>query len=65
MEDPLKGILDWRITIAPSFRILAYMVICFASGYRLSRFVEGDWLKEISGRKRDRIYTIEPCIDTF
>ncbi len=55
MENPGKGIFDWRITFDPRLRILAHIVICFVSGYRLPRFVEEGWLKTIVGRKLDRI----------
>jgi len=55
MENSGKAILDWRKTFAPNF----------VSGYRLPRFVEESWLKEITGRKRDRIYAFEPYLEAF
>lgn len=30
-----------------------------------ARFVEEGWLKEITGRKRDRIYAFEPYLEAF
>lgn len=65
MEDSGKAILGLRITLTPRLRILAHIVICFVSGYRLPRFVEEGWLKEITGRKRARIYAFEKYIKAF
>lgn len=55
MEESEKAILDRGKTQAPKY----------VTGYRLGRFVMEGWLKEIIGRKRDRIYAFEPFLEGY
>lgn len=53
----------------PHIRVDDIMYTCKlspkASGDLLRLFVQEGWLKEITGRKRDRIYSFEPYIEAF
>jgi len=52
MEESGKAILNWRKAQAPTY----------VTGYGLVRFVVEGRLKEIIGRKRNRIYAFEPYL---